>query len=95
MGYESLWSRVFVSCIKRCIALHSLLLDEHPQLNRVFPASQMKQSFLTQIDNVLSPEGGVTVEADGPVGSGDGIAACLQDVPQLERYLRETKTLCC
>lgn len=50
-----------------------------------------KQSFLTQIDNILGPEGGVTMEADGSVGSGDGIAPSLQDVPQLECYLRQNK----
>lgn len=52
-----------------------------------------KQSFLTQIDNILGPEGGVTMEADGAVGSWDGIAPSLQDVPQLERYLREKNPL--
>lgn len=36
---------------------------------------------VTQIDDVLSPEGGVTMEADGSVGSWDRIASCLQNVP--------------
>lgn len=29
------------------------------------------------------------MEADGPVGSWDGVTPCLQDVPQLERYLKD------
>lgn len=81
--------RVFVSCIKRT-ALTPAGGTPSPREFSLYQKLNT-QGFLTQVDHVLGPEGGVTVEADGAVGSRDGVTASLQDVPQLEGDLRANR----